>query len=175
MCKIEQCSRCRFDWGKCGYYDNTDETPCPHYHKPIDNSKMFGRWYTPVGRIGRLEYTLTIVAAVALYFALTWVMGVLIQTTGMSVSPQNGIWLSIICILPPVYIAVVAGVKRTHDTRVPWWYALTPFLALFFINAVTIVICLFGFVFLFKDAGEDGVNQHGTNPTQPYSEQISIS
>lgn len=174
MCKIEQCSRCRFDWSKCGHYDNSDETLCKHYYRPIDNSKMFRHWYTPVGRIGRTEYTPSILAAVAIYFALLWIMVWAIQVTDMSVTPEESTLISTFCFLPPAYITVVAGIKRTHDTRVPTWYAFTPIIALFFLNIFTVVVCLFGFIFLFKDEGEDGVNQHGTNPIQPYDQQICM-
>ena len=68
MCSIEQCSRCRFDFDSCGHYDHTDPTPCSHFVKPIDNSKMFARWYKFSGRIGRLEYVLTLLISVVLYF-----------------------------------------------------------------------------------------------------------
>ena len=76
--------------------------------------------------------------------------------------------------IPCVYLAFAAGVKRPHDTRVSRWYSLVPLIPLFFLNVITFVIFCAGCIFLFKDAGEDGVNEHGSNPTQPYAEQLQL-
>lgn len=176
MCSIEQCSRCRLDFDKCGYYNNTDPALCSHFVKPIDNSKMFARWHKFSGRIGRLEYAIALVMAIALYFFILFVVGLTLGATGyyQEYSKTELYMFSIGCMIPSVYIAIAAGVKRTHDTRVSSWYSLVPLIPLFFLNVVTFVIFCAGCIFLFKDAGEDGINEHGSNPTQSYEEQLNI-
>lgn len=175
MCKIEQCSRCRLDFDSCGHYDHTDSTPCKNFVKPIDNSKMFARWYKFSGRIGRLEYGITLVAAIVLYFFICLGVGQVLQVTGHYIETETGRYaFTIGCMLPSVYIAIAAGVKRTHDTRVSSWYSLVPLIPLFFLNVITFVLLCAGCIYLFKDKGEEGVNEHGSNPTQSYAEQISL-
>lgn len=174
MCKAEQCSCCRLDFETCGHYDHTDPTPCLHFVKPLDNSKMFARWYKFSGRIERLEYVLTLVMASALYFLILFGAAQIMQALGYQIETESGLmFFSIICMLPSVYIALAAGVKRTHDTRTSPWYALVPLIPLFFLNIITLVIFCAGCIYLFKDAGEDGVNEHGSNPVQPYAEQLN--
>lgn len=173
MCKIEQCSRCRKNFDTCGYYDHTTTTPCSEYVKPIDNSKMFARWYKFSGRIGRLEYAITLVAAIVLYFFLLVGVGQIIRLTGHTIDTEMGAYVySFGCMIPSVYIVIAAGIKRTHDTRVSRWYSLVPLIPLFFLNVITIVLFCAGCVYLFKDEGEDGVNEHGSNPVQNYHTQI---
>lgn len=175
MCNIEQCSRCRLDFDKCGHYDNTDPALCSQFVKPIDNSRMFARWYKFSGRIGRLEYVITLVMAIVLYFFILFVVGQTFHATDYTIDSETELYVfSFGCMVPSVYIAIAAGVKRTHDTRVSSWYSLVPLIPLFFLNVVTFVIFCAGCVFLFKDAGEDGVNEHGSNPTQSYVEQLNI-
>jgi len=136
---------------------------------------MFARWYKFSGRIGRLEYAITLAMAIILYFLILLGIGQIIQMTGNQIESETGLYLfSIGCMIPSVYIAIAAGVKRTHDTRVSSWYSLVPLIPLFFLNIITFVIFCAGCVYLFKDAGEDGVNEHGSNPTQSYSDQISL-
>ena len=175
MCNIEQCSRCRNNFDTCGYYDHSNPAACSQYIRPLDNSKMFARWYKFSGRIGRLEYAITLVAAIVLYFFVLLGVGQILRLTGHTIDSETDMYVySIGCMIPSVYIAIAAGVKRTHDTRVSSWYSLVPLIPLFFINIITIVLFCAGCIYLFKDEGEDGVNEHGSNPVQPYSEQISI-
>lgn len=175
MCNIEQCSRCRLNFDNCGYYDHEDPNPCQGYVKPLDNSKMFARWYKFSGRIGRLEYAITLVAAIVLYFFILLGVGQILQLKGIVIESQTGLYVFTIgCMIPSAYLAIAAGVKRTHDTRVSSWYSLVPLIPLFFINIITFVLFCAGCIYLFKDAGEDGVNEHGSNPTQSYAEQISL-
>lgn len=73
---------------------------------------------------------------------------------------------------------LAAGIKRTHDTRVSVWYALIPVVVALclmpgIISSVNpILIGIAGCVYLFKDAGEEGMNEHGSNPTQSCAEQM---
>lgn len=175
MCNIEQCSRCRLNFDNCGYYDHEDPSPCQGYVKPIDNSRMFARWYKFSGRIGRLEYAITLVATIVLYFFILIGVGQILQLKGIVIESQTGLYVYTIgCMIPSAYLAIAAGVKRTHDTRVSSWYSLVPLIPLFFLNIITFVLFCAGCIYLFKDAGEDGVNEHGSNPTQSYAEQISL-
>ena len=80
--------------------------------------------------------------------------------------------VTLLCMLPSAYIAIAAGVKRAHDTNVSSWYSLTPLLPLFLLNIFTILAFVVGCIYLFKEAGEEGVNEHGSNPVQPYDEQL---
>lgn len=181
MCSIEQCSRCRLDFDACGHYDHTDPAPCNHFVKPIDNSKMFARWYKFSGRIGRLEYVLTLIISVVLYFFVLLGVGQIMQVAGVTIESTFGIYLFTLgAMLPSVYLMLAAGIKRTHDTRVSVWYALIPVVVVFCLmlgiipGLIPILIGVAGCVYLFKDAGEDGVNEHGSNPTQPYAEQLNF-
>lgn len=175
MCNIEQCSRCSLDFDTCGHYDHTDPAACNHFVKPIDNSKMFARWYKFSGRIGRLEYVLTLLISVVLYFFVLLGVGQIMIWTDHTIDTEIEMYVFTIgCMIPSVYLAIAAGVKRTHDTRVSSWYSLVPLIPLFFINVITIVLFCAGCIYLLKDEGEDGVNEHGANPVQNYSEQISL-
>ncbi len=180
MSSIEQCSRCRLDFHSCSHYDHTD-TLCSNFVKPIDNSKMFARWYKFSGRIGRLEYVLTLLISVVLYFFILLGIGQILQLAGVAIESTVGIYaITLSAMIPSVYLMLAAGIKRTHDTDVSVWYALIPVVVALCVmlgiipGVIPIVIGIAGCVYLFKDAGEDGVNKHGSNPTQPYAEQISF-
>lgn len=179
MCNIGQCARCRLDFDSCGHYDHTDPKPCRNFVMPIDNSKMFARWYKFSGRIGRLEYVLTLLIAVVLYFFVLLGVGQILQLVGITIESSGGLLVfSLVALIPSVYLMLAAGIKRTHDTRVSVWYSIIPVVVALCLllgiipGLIPILIGLAGCVYLFKDAGEDGVNEHGSNPVQPYSEQL---
>ena len=176
MCNIEQCSRCRLNFDTCGCYDDTVTTPCSHFVNPIDNTKMFNRWYKFTGLIGRLEYSIMLVIAVVLYLLLLHGIGAILRVNGIFIGSVIGLYLLAYgCMLPSIYIVIVAGIKRAHDSGVSSWYSLVPLIPLFFLNIITFILFCAGCVFLFKDKGEEGVNEHGSNPTEPYNEQIRIA
>ena len=111
-----------------------------------------------------------------MFFTLTaWIGGWIYIATDLLDSERNRAIYTLLCALPILYIIIAAGVKRAHDTRVQWWYSLTPIIILFYLNIITAVIAIFGCIYLFKDKGEEGVNEHGTNPSQPYQEQIAFN
>ncbi len=179
MCSIEQCSRCRRDFNTCGHYDHTDPKPCQHYVKPIDNSKMFARWYKFSGRIGRLEYVLTLLISVVLYFFVLLGVGQILQAVGITIESIAGLYiLTLAAMIPSIYLMLAAGIKRTHDTRVSVWFALIPVVVAFCLmlgiipGLIPLIVGIVGCIYLFKDAGEEGVNEHGSNPVQPYVEQL---
>lgn len=172
--------RCHFQ-GNCTIYTNENNDLCEQFVKPIDNSKMFSRWYKFSGRIGRLEYVLTLVIAVVLYFFVLLGVGQILQAMGVTIESNVGLYLFTLgAMLPSVYLMLAAGIKRTHDTRVSVWYALIPVVVALCLmlgiipGVIPIMIGIAGCIYLFKDAGEEGVNEHGSNPTQSYAEQISI-
>ncbi|MDE7345179.1 MAG: DUF805 domain-containing protein [Muribaculaceae bacterium] len=142
---------------------------------------MFARWYKFSGRIGRLEYVLTLVIAVVLYFFVLLGVGQLLQAMGITIESNVGLYIFTLgAMLPSVYLMLAAGIKRTHDTRVSVWYALIPVIVALCLmlgiipGLIPILIGIAGCVYLFKDAGEDGVNEHGSNPVQPYAEQLNF-
>ena len=180
MSNLNQCMRCRFQ-GNCTMFNRDNDDLCQHYVKPIDNSKMFARWYKFSGRIGRLEYVLTLIISVVLYFFVLFGVGQILQVAGVTIESTLGIYLFTLgAMLPSVYLMLAAGIKRTHDTRVSVWYALIPVVVALCLmlgiipGVIPILIGVAGCVYLFKDAGEEGVNEHGSNPTQPYAEQIRV-
>lgn len=142
---------------------------------------MFARWYKFSGRIGRLEYVLTLLISVVLYFFVLLGIGQILQLAGVTIESTVGIYVfTLSAMIPSVYLMLAAGIKRTHDTRVSVWYALIPVVVALCLmlgiipGIIPILIGIAGCVYLFKDAGEEGVNEHGSNPTQSYAEQISL-
>lgn len=181
MSNYDQCARCRKNYHECGCYDHADNSFCRYYEKPIDNSRMFARWYKFSGRIGRLEYILTLLISIVAYFFVLFGVGVIIGGLGITVEDDKGAYVfSLACLIPTAYLMLAAGIKRTHDTGVNPWYSIIPVVVSLcvFIGIIPgvfpIVIGITGCIYLFKDAGMDGVNEHGSNPTQPYHEQISL-
>lgn len=175
MSNYEQCRRCRLDEHDCGFSDHDSNRYCQHYEKPINNSKKFGRLLLFTGRVGRLEYALTLVIAIVLYFLVMVLMSNVLRLLGVYITTPAGIYIFTFgCMLPSVYLAIAAGVKRANDTRVSKWYALVPLIPLFFLNVFTFIVMCVGGIYLFKDPGEEGVNEHGSNPAQPYDEQIDL-
>jgi uncharacterized membrane protein YhaH (DUF805 family) len=179
MSSLKQCSRCRLDYESCGCYDPVKQDLCSNYVRPIDNSKMFGRWYKITGRIGRLEYALTFLIAVVYYFLASFALGQFITCLHNIGCYENQSMVIIyvlflfVCVLPSIYLITAAGLKRVHDTHQKWYYATAPLLV-FCLNIITIVIAIAGFLYLFVIKGEDGINEHGSNPARPYSEQIKL-
>ena len=173
MSKLEQCIRCKLDFSACSYYDHTTDSHCNFFIHPIDNSKMFSRWYKFSGRIGRLEYIITLTASVLLYFFVILLVGKIMAINGWYLETQGELYLfSFVCLMPSSYIAIAAGVKRAHDSEVSSWYALTPLIPVVFLNIITFVLFCAGCIFLFKDKGVEGINEHGSNPVQPYKDQL---
>lgn len=142
---------------------------------------MFARWYKFSGRIGRLEYVLTLIISVVLYFFVLLGVGQIMQAAGVTIESTFGIYLFTLgAMLPSVYLMLAAGIKRTHDTGVSVWYALISVVVAFCLmigiipGVIPIIIGVTGCIYLFKDAGQEGVNEHGSNPTQPYAKQLNF-
>ncbi len=148
---------------------------CTLYVKPIDNSRMFSHWYSFTGRIGRLEYAITLVIAIVLYLLIANVVAMSYLAERIPYMSETQLYIyAFACMIPSAYLAVAAGVKRTHDTRVSPWYSLAPLVLLFYLNIFTLVLVCAGLIYLLKDAGEEGINEYGSNPAQPYDEQVRL-
>lgn len=175
MSNIEQCNRCRLNRDTCGCFDYNSDALCEHYVKPIDNSRMFSHWYSFTGRIGRLEYAITLVIAIVLYLLIANVVAMSYLAERIPYMSETQLYIyAFACMIPSAYLAVAAGVKRTHDTRVSPWYSLAPLVLLFYLNIFTLVLVCAGLIYLLKDAGEEGINEYGSNPAQPYDEQVRL-
>lgn len=173
MSNFDQCTRCKLDFSTCGCYDHSTDEQCNSFVHPIDNSKMFSRWYKFSGRIGRLEYVLTLIAAIVLYFFVILLVGKIMAMNGRYLETTGDVYLfSFGCLIPSAYLAIAAGVKRAHDSEVSPWYALTPLIPVVYLSIITFILFCAGCIFLFKDKGVDGINEHGSNPTQPYQDQL---
>ena len=166
MSNLQQCDLCRKEFTECPYYTTENENLCKNYELPIDNSRMFSHWYTWKGRIGRLEYIITIfvvfiVAAIISEFCLDY-----LHSHGESIMPivvMGG--LAIIS----RYLIIVAGIRRCHDSRASIIYAFLISCLSFSPLGIVGVVAAF---YLFIQKGEEEINKHGSVPQQPYKEQI---
>lgn len=178
MCNIEQCSRCRHNFDNCGYYDHTNTDLCANYAHPIDNSKMFSHWYNFNGRIGRLEFGLTFIFSLVLYFILLMSFGRIYENIGITNEGSYTI-MHIVSMIIPGYIMLAASVKRCHDTGKDVKKVISPAFVLIallifrggrFITFFVALILTWGYLIFYKS--EDGINDYGTNPSQVANNQI---
>lgn len=116
-----------------------------------------------------------------LYFFVLFGVGAILQMAGIAIESTAGVYVVTLgAMIPSIYLMLAAGVKRTHDTRVSAWYAIVPAVVAICLmtgiipGIIPTILGVAGCVYLFKDAGEDGVNEHGSNPVQPYSEQVRL-
>lgn len=171
MAIIEQCNNCGRSLSDCPYYDKDSVGLCQNYVKPIDNSRFFSNFFSPKGRIGRVQYLVTVLIAVAFYLLLSFVLGLIV---GM-IFGQDDFYIllvSIISFIPAAALVIVAGLKRCHDAGVDWWYSIIPILLMFASGLFLLVIGAAAFFFLFFQKSEEGLNECGTEPLKPYSAQV---
>ena len=71
----DQCNKCGRSLSDCPYYDKDYTGICRYYVEPIDNSKFFSHFFTAKGRIGRVQYLVTALIAVAFYALLYFGIG----------------------------------------------------------------------------------------------------
>lgn len=175
MSNLHQCNRCGLRSYECGHYDHGNNDLCQHFILPLDNSRMFAHWYSFTGRIGRMEYMLTLLIALVLYFLVLFIAGQVMELNGWALENTLHLYLfTFICMIPSAYLAIAAGVKRAHDSGCSPWYALTPLIPVLFLNVITFVLFCAGCIFLFKDKGQEGVNEYGSNPNESYNQQVSL-
>lgn len=173
MCNIEQCSRCRHNFDSCGYYDHTNNDSCAQYEDAVDNSKMFSHWYNFDGRIGRVEFGLTFVFSVVLYLILLMAFGRIYENMGIT-EESSFTFMHIVCMVIPGYIMLAASVKRCHDTGKDVKKVISPAFVLIallifrggrFVSFFLALILTWGYLIFYKS--EEGINDYGTNTTQP--------
>ena len=165
----EQCYKCGRDYGSCPYYVQEEVNPCQYYLKPIDNSGFFSHFLSSKGRIGRIQYLVTVLIAVAIYIALCFIVGALV---GPYAVQNNAILISLLCMIPSAALIILAGLKRCHDSSADWWYAIVPIVLLFVTGLIVVAIGVIAFIYLYCQKGDEGLNAFGSEPLKPYEEQI---
>lgn len=169
----EQCSKCGRDLGSCPFYSKEEANPCNNYLNPIDNSAFFSHFFTTKGRIGRVQYLVTVLIAVALFYLICFYTGMLVgATVGASAISSNTTLIITICFIPAAALIIIAGIKRCHDSSAAWGYALMPIILLFVVGLIPLIIGLAAFFFLLIQKGDEGLNAYGTEPLKPYAPQI---
>ncbi len=169
MANVEQCNKCGRSISECPYYKKDDVGFCENYVKPIDNSRFFSHFFSAKGRIGRLQYLVTVLIVVAVYALVYYLLRFFPTADGYE------IWNSVIhtiCFILAAALIIIAGLKRCHDAGVDWWYATIPIVVLFVMGLVVLIIGAAAFFFLFFQKGEDGLNEYGSEPLKPYLPQI---
>jgi uncharacterized membrane protein YhaH (DUF805 family) len=152
MAIIEQCNRCGRGLGNCPFYSQEEIEPCQNYLKPIDNSGFFSHFFSPKGRIGRIQYLVTVLIACAI-----WVLSFMICSMVDSDALQNQERLILLLtLIPCVILIILAGIKRSHDLGEDGWYIF---------NAFT------NFNLYCKE-GDEGLNAYGSEPLEPFDDQI---
>lgn len=168
MAIIEQCEKCGRSISECPYYDKDQVGLCQNYVKPIDNSRFFSNFFSAKGRIGRVQYLVTVLIAVAVYLLLSYALAFFISR---HFGPKNDL-ISVICFIPCAALIILAGLKRCHDAGVDWWYSIIPILLMFITGLVIWVIGAAAFFFLFFQKSVEGLNEFGSEPLKPYLPQI---
>lgn len=173
MSKQNQCDMCRTRCYKCRHYDPNVDEYCQHCEKPIDNTKMFSHFLSTAGRIGRLEYCLNLLIAVALCGIMFWIATAYIIANGIEIEStwQERVYTWIVY-GPSILVIILAGTKRAHDAGSPEWLSCAPIAFLVWPNLLLLVFGFLGSLYLIKDPSEPGINEYGTVPNQAYEPQI---
>lgn len=151
-----QCSLCQ----ECQYVDCPKFTEkangfCANYQTPRNNSRgMFRTFFSPKGRIRRLEYVLSLI----IYYLVSYIISYILVSMEVY-SDYDELQFSLIVYLyslPLILWFCMQGVKRCHDLGHPWWWIFIPF---------------YVFVMLLAP-GEYGVNKYGSAPKEDYDKQV---
>ena len=110
-------------------------TPIPTYSAAYDNRGGIGKLFSGEGRIGRLEWFLT-VAGIWLVLLVLWGIIIAIDAAALTIV------LGLATFLVSVIVAICAGVKRLHDFDQSGW--------LYLLMLVPIASVIMFFVLLFK-------------------------
>ena len=106
---------------------------------------MFKNPFSFDGRIRRLEYGLSMIIYIFVYFTILGLTGF-----GLSSGSAAGM-LPFLLIIPLIWFVWAQGAKRCHDVGRSGWWQLIPF---------------YFFVLLFQD-GDMQKNEYGSNPKFP--------
>lgn len=143
-----------------------EETSCI-----IDNSKMFSHCWSTNGRIGRLEYGLTLIFSILLYAILLMSGARIGDYIGLDQESDYYMVAHIISMAIPMTIMGLAAIKRAHDAGKPIEKCITPAIVLFLITLIrggrfiTLFLAVFlcwGYLLFYKS--ENDVNEYGTKP-----------
>jgi uncharacterized membrane protein YhaH (DUF805 family) len=107
---------------------------------------MFKNPFSFEGRIRRLEYGLSYLISLILFFTF----GLVSASITDSADTENT-WISIslfFMLFPVVWFLIAQGAKRSHDKGDSGWYQLIPFYRMWLVFA----------------AGDEGTNEYGPNP-----------
>lgn len=115
---------------------------------------MFKNPFSFEGRIRRLEYGLSMLIYMLVYYTLFFIS---LSSPESSESPSvlKPI-LTLILVIPLIWFVLAQGAKRCHDRGNSGWWQLIP---------------LYGFVLLFGDS-EHGPNRYGPNPKDIGNESL---
>ena len=151
MATIEQCNHCGRGLGSCPYFNQEEVNPCLYFLKPIDNSGFFSHFLSAKGRIGRLQYSVTILLALVIWPALFFAVDTIVKPS----TPQITSLILLLCTIPTAALVVLASIKRSHDFSEDGSYAIT------------------GTFKLYCKGSDEGLNAFGTEPLKPYEEQVN--
>ena len=170
MSDQRQCECCKKRCYDCGYYDNNSSSFCDHFEAPVNNSRMFSHWYAATGRIGRLEYILTLLLALMLVGIMYLIANTYIEANDILLytSWDYRIYTGVV-FGPSIILLVLAGIKRAHDAGSPDWLAYAPVAYIIWPNIFLLIFGILGTLYLVKDPSEEGVNEYGTNPSDVYT------
>lgn len=153
MAIVEQCNKCGQGLGNCPFFSHEEINPCQNYIKPIDNSGFFSHFFSPKGRIGRKQYLVTVLIACAFYVLACIVCAM----AGPGAVHNNADLILLFCIIPCMILIILASIKRSHDFGED---------GLFIFKA-------FAKFQLHCKEGDEGLNAYGSEPLEPYDEQIA--
>ena len=173
MSNPNQCYKCGRDYVRCTL-QNDSNLPCEHFVAPRNNSNMFNGFFSWEGRYSRAQYLIAVLIAILFYFIVgvggAYLLGY--TTAGSENAVSKIIIYGIISALIPTLIIIVAGIKRTHDIGLPWYWSILVVLPFWWANIVTILLGVACFFYLLKDESMDMINSHGASPVKPYESQL---
>lgn len=139
----------------CDFYKRSEET-CSNYLPPLDNTGMFNRPFGFNGRIGRLE----MIISYAVYL-ISLVFGIYIAAFGNSTDRMYIAIVGYALLIGGMWFVIAQYTKRAHDCGME---TATAIALGFFVRIVCLIYC---FV-----PGVSGPNQFGSNPNEPYDDQV---
>lgn len=173
MSNPNQCFKCGRDSARCTLQDDSNYS-CEHFLQPRNNANMFRGFFSWEGRYSRAQYLIAVLIATSFYFIVgvggAFLLGYINDESEISVSKI--IIYSIASALIPTLIIIVAGIKRTHDIGLPWYWSVLVVIPFWWGNVFTILLGGACFFYLLKDESMEEINEHGASPVKPYESQL---